>query len=371
MRINGKGPAPDGERSGRVGRPTIADVAQISGVSVTTAARVLARRGYSSAEARQRVLAAAEQVGYVPNYVARSLRHGQTNTIGLLVADVENSFYSSLAKNVEAVATRAGYFVVLCNSADDPEREHELLEVLAALRIAGLILTPTGANRRQLRRLQEDGISVVQVDRTVEQLEAGSVLVDNENGAYEAVTAMVAAGHRRIGLLEGAQRTTTGRERTRGYRRALEEHGLPVDPDLIRGGSFRRERAIEEARALLVIDPPVTGIFAENNILAETAMLAIRDAGLTVPGDISLVAFDDVEWMRMLDHGITTVRQPVADLGRSAAEMLLRQIHGGSSAAATIVYRPTLISRGSIAPCRPSKAVVDSARTRIDGRNYP
>jgi LacI family transcriptional regulator len=367
MSRSSKEPAVGAGGSEIPGRPTITDVARLAGVSFTTAGRVLARRGYSSAEARQRVLSAAEQLGYVPNFVARSLRHGRTTTIGLLVADVENSFYSSLAKNVEAVATRAGYFVVLCNSADDPERERELLQVLAALRIAGLILTPTGANRQQLQRFKDDGIAVVQVDRTVERLEADTVIVDNENGAYEAVTALVAVGHRRIGLLAGAERTTTGRDRTRGYCRALEEHGLPVDPALIRGGSFKRERAIEEARALLAIDPPVTAIFAENNILAETCVLAIREAGLTVPGDVSLVAFDDVEWMRMLDNGITTIRQPVADLGRSAAEMLLRRIKGGSSAAATIVYQPTLILRGSVAPVQAPQAAGDGlARQAVE-----
>ena len=345
-------PSPGQPEGGESGRPTIADVARLARVSVTTTARVLSSRGYSSASARQRVLSAAEQIGYVPNYVARSLRYGRTNTIGLLVADVENSFYSALAKNVEAVATKAGYFVVLCNSDDDPEKERELLNVLAALRIAGLIVTPTGANRRELQQLLKQGIKIVQMDRLVEHLDADVVLVDNESGSYEAVGALIQAGHRRIGLLAGAPNVTTGAERTRGYRRALEANGLRVDPALIRGGSFRRERAIEEVRALLAVRPLVTGIFAANNILAEACMLAITEAGLAIPADLSLVAFDDVEWMQMAGNRIASVRQPVGEMAHRATEILLERIKGNPTTPATVIYRPTFVRRASIAPPR-------------------
>ena len=350
MGANRSEPLSDRRLQDETARPTIADVASLAGVSVTTAGRVLSHRGYSSADARKRVLSAADHLGYIPNYVAQSLRHGRTNTLGLLVADVENSFYSSLAKNVEAVATRAGFFVVLSNSDDDPARERELLDILAALRIAGLIVTPTGGNRRELQRLQDDGIRVVQVDRMVEQLRADAVLVDNEAGAYDAVASVIQAGHRRIGILAGAPSTTTGSQRSRGYYRALEAYGLSVDPEIIRGGTFRRDRAIEEARALLAVRPPVTAIFAANNILAEACMLAIREAGLSVPSDVSLVAFDDVEWMQMLDSGITTVRQPVAEMAQHAAEILIRHIRGSTRVPTTVTYQPTLIWRSSVAP---------------------
>ncbi len=127
-------------------------------------------------------------------------------------------------------------------------------------------------------------------------------------------------------MLAGAPNVTTGFQRSEGYCRALRDHGLPVDTTLIRGGTFRRDHAIEEARALLGGTPPITAIFAANNILAEACMLALRESQHAVPGDVSLVAFDDVEWMRMLDRGITTVRQPVAEMAQTAAEMLLRRL---------------------------------------------
>jgi DNA-binding LacI/PurR family transcriptional regulator len=342
------------EWSGRArsgARPTIGDVAAAAGVGVATAARVLSGRGYASASARTKVLAAVEQTGYVPNVIARNLRLQKSNAIGLLIADVENSFYSAIAKHVESVATAHGHSIILCNSDDDPVREREYLELLEAIRVAGVILTPTGGNRRRLEQMQRDGIAVVQVDREVHRLHADLVLVDNERGAYEAVSALTEAGHTRIGLLAGRPQVITGSARTDGYLRALSERGLQPDPELVRGASFRHEHAVEEARALLALDPPVTAIFAANNVLAEACMLALSEAGLHVPEDISLVAFDDVEWMRMLDHGITAVRQPVIDIARTAANLMVRRLTGEETGApATVMFRAELVSRDSIRP---------------------
>jgi LacI family transcriptional regulator len=330
-------------------RPTIGDVAERAGVAVATVTRVLSGRGYASAAARAKVLTAADEIGYVPNVIARNLRLQKSTAIGLLIADVENGFYSSIAKHVEAVATAAGHSIVLCNSNDDATREREYLDLLEGIRVAGVILTPTGGNRRRLEEMQRSGITIVQVDREVHHLAADLVLVDNERGAYDAVSALLDAGHTRIGLLAGRPQVITGSGRSEGYLRAHRDHGVAVDPELVRGSSFRRDHAVEEARALLALDPPVTAIFAANNVLAEGCMLALKEAGLRVPADISLAAFDDVEWMRMLDHGITAVRQPVADIARTAAKMMLRRLEGEESGSpATVMYRAELVRRDSI-----------------------
>jgi DNA-binding LacI/PurR family transcriptional regulator len=332
-------------------RPTISDVAAVAGVAVATAGRVLSGRGYASASARAKVVAAAEQIGYVPNVIARNLRLQRSSAIGLLIADVENGFYSSIAKHVESVATAHGHSIILCNSNDDPVKEREYLELLEGIRIAGVILTPTGGNRRRLEQMQRDGIAVVQVDREVHHLSADLVLVDNERGAYEGVSALIDAGHTRIGLLAGRPQVVTGSARSDGYSRALREHGLHPDPELVRGASFRRDHAVEEARELLALDPPVTAIFAANNVLAEGCMLALKEAGLRVPMDVSLVAFDDVEWMRMLDRGITAVRQPVVDIARAAANMMVRRLKGEETGApATVMFRAELVRRDSVGP---------------------
>lgn len=351
-------------------RPTIGDVAAAAGVAVATAARVLSGRGYASASARTKVLTAADQIGYVPNVIARNLRLQKSNAIGLLIADVENGFYSSIAKHVESVATAHGHSIILCNSSDDPTKEREYLELLEGIRVAGVILTPTGGNRRRLEQMQRDGITIVQVDREVHHLSADLVVVDNERGAYEAVTALIEAGHTRIGLLAGRPQVITGSGRSEGYLRALRDHGLQADPELMRGSSFRRDHAVEEARALMALDPPVTAIFAANNVLAEGCMLALKEAGLRVPEDISLIAFDDVEWMRMLDHGITAVRQPVVDIARTAANMMVRRLKGEETgAAATVMFRAELIRRDSIAtPAARRPPVRASGADRPDRR---
>lgn len=336
---------------------TIADVAERAGVSVSTAARVLSGTGYASDDTRRIVLDAARDLGYVPNQIARSLRTRQTRMIGLLIGDVENSFYSVMAKNVEAVAKVAGYHVVLCNSNDDPDVEKEYLKLLEGVRVDALIITPTAKNRRYLARLLDKGIVIVQVDRRVDQLDADAILVDNEAGAMAGVAHLIGAGHSRIGILAGDVDVSTARHRLAGYERALREHGIPIREELVKTGSFHREHAIEDAGDLIASGPPPTAIFAANNILAEACLQALAESGLKVPRDMSLVAFDDVEWMTMTSPPITAVRQPVADMARGAAELVLRRLReDGPAAPTTMVFRTEIQVRGSVAPIRQTRA---------------
>ena len=336
---------------------TVSDVAKRAGVSVSTAARVLSGTGYAADGTRRLVLDAARELGYVPNQIARSLRTRRTRTIGLLVGDVENSFYSVIAKRVEAEAKDAGYRVVLCNSDDDPKVEREYLKLLEEMRVDALIVTPTPKNRRHLADLMDKDIVVVQVDRRVDGLEADAVLVDNESGALVAVEHMIGAGHTRIGILTGDLDMPTASLRLAGYERALREHGITVPSSLIRSGSFHREHAIEDATALIRARPTPTAILAANNILAEATLIALNEQGLRVPRDVSLVAFDDVQWMSMVEPPITTVRQPVADMARSAAELTLRRLREGrQERPSTVTFRTELVERASVASPRRAKA---------------
>jgi LacI family transcriptional regulator, galactose operon repressor len=335
---------------------TIADVAKAAGVSVSTAARVLSGRGYAADDTRRLVLGAAKELGYVPNQIARSLRTRQTNMVGLLIGDVENSFYSVIAKNVESVAKDAGYHVVLCNSDDDPAIEREYLKLLEAMHVDALVVTPTTKNRRYLANLLEKGMVIVQVDRRVEGLSADAILVDNQAGAMTAVSNLIDAGHTRIGILAGDVEVPTARQRLAGYERALREHRIPVRKELIKTGSFHREHAIEDATELIRATPAPTAVFAANNILAEALLIALDQDGLRVPRDMSVVAFDDVQWMSMVDPAVTTVRQPIADLARSAAELVFRRLREGRDGRPTTVeFRTELIERGSVGPVRKAK----------------
>lgn len=336
---------------------TIADVAKRAGVSVSTAARVLSGRGYAAEDTRRLVLEAAKELGYVPNQIARSLRTRRTRMIGLLIGDVENAFYSTIAKNVESVAKHAGYHVVLCNSNDDPDLEREYLKLLEGMHVDGLIVTPTLRNRRHLAHLLQKDIVIIQIDRKVDRLGADAILVDNEPGAHAAVTHIISAGHSNIGILPGDLDVPTARQRLTGYERALKEHGIPIRQQLVKAGSFHREHAIEDATDLIRARPAPTAIFAANNILAEASLMALADMGMKVPRDMSLVAFDEVQWMGMVTPPVTTVRQPAADMARSAAELMLRRLReDGQGPPSTIVFRTELLVRGSVAPVRKVRA---------------
>ena len=337
---------------------TVSDVAKRAGVSVSTASRVLSGRGYAAPETRRLVLDTARELGFVPNRIARSLRTQETHMIGLLIGDVENPFYSAIASNVESVTRASGYNVVLCNSDDDAAIEREFLTLLQSMRVDGLIVTPTLKNRKHLRGMLDRGIVIVQIDRKVEGLEADAILIDNQGGARTAVEHIIAAGHSRIGMLSGDPDVSTAQERLAGFRKALADHGIAVDEDLIKPGSFHREHAIEDAIELVTATPAPTAILAANNLLAEAALIGIAESGLKVPDDISLVGFDSVPWMRVTNPPLTAVRQPVADMAHSAAELLLRRLRGeGEKTPNTVVFQADLVERASVAHLTPTKAV--------------
>lgn len=326
---------------------TIADVARRAGVSAPHAARVLSGKGYASAEVRERVLRAAEEIDYVPNRLARSLRSRRTDTIGLVISDVENPFYSQIAKTVETEAKKRGYHVVLCNSIDDPREERHYLNLLEALRVDGVIATPSPGRSTSLKRLSEGGMVVVQIDRKVPGLKADAVLVANAAGAELAVDHLIESGHRRIGILNGPCTITSGQQRLAGFVRAIEKHKIRPQEKLMRVGSFQRASAMEDARALLAARP--TAIFAANNILAEAVMLVLHEQGARVPEDVSLVAFDDTPWMSLVNPPLTTVRQPTADMARAAVTLLTRRLDDGDARPETLVFDAELVVRGSVA----------------------
>jgi DNA-binding LacI/PurR family transcriptional regulator len=234
--------------------------------------------------------------------------------------------------------------------------EREYLKLLEGMHVDALIVTPTSKNRRYLARLMESGIVIVQVDRRVEGVASDAILVDNEAGAASAVGHLVDAGHSRIGILAGELDVTTATHRLAGYERALKEHGIAIRQSLIKPGSFHRDHAIEDATDLIRARPTPTAIFAANNILAEGALIACEQQGIRVPRDMSIVAFDDVQWMSMVDPPLTTVRQPVADMARSAAELALRRLREGRDGPpSVVVFRTELIERDSVAPLRKTK----------------
>ncbi len=342
---------------------TIRDVAASAGVSVSTASRALHGRGYASVETQQRVHDAARQLLYKPHAAARSLKLQRTNTIGLMIADIANPFYSYLAHGVLDCAKRLGCHVILCATDEDPDMEREYLELLMQQRVDGIIAVPTNHNLDSWREAMDLGAQLVLVDREVSGIhEADVILVDNVKGAYDAVSYLVRLGHRRVGIISGPLSTTTGQGRLNGYNKALEEAQLPIDSNLIQATTFKRESGFQSTHVLLSLDNPPTALFATNNVLGEAAMFAIRERGLKVPEEISLIMFDDVPWTALTSPRVSVVAQPARNLGFVGMERLAQRLkEGNKTAPQKIVLQPELVLRESCA--------APKARTGILSRN--
>ncbi len=330
--------------------PTMADVAERAGVSVATVSRALSGdRKRVSAGLLQRVLLAAEDLHYYPNNLARNMRFGSSRIFGLVISDIGNPFFTAVARGAEDVAQRHGYSLVLANTDESPEREASTLSAMAAERAAGVIVATTNESVEALRRRQSIGGALVAVDRRVESPPTDSVAVDNETAAYGAVTHLVRLGHRRIAMVGGPHDARTARERYLGYERAFRDHRLDLEPELFREGNFREAAALVHTRALLDLAEPPTAIFSVNNLTTIGVVKALRERGVRMPDQMSLVGFDDLPTAELLDPPLTVVQQPTYQMGAQAAELLVRRLDEPTATVEKVLLAGTLIVRGSTA----------------------
>jgi LacI family transcriptional regulator len=325
---------------------TLADVAREAGTSPSTASRALSGRGYVSASARLRLVAAAERLGYVPNASARTLKQRTSRVVGVVVSDLGNLFYAGLAAGIEQTLRAARYQMVVLSDNSDRTQEIAGIRTFLAMRSAGVIMTPVGPEPARL--LRRHGVAVVEVDRQLADVPCDAVVIDNERGARDAVGHLLALGHRRVALLVAETDWTTDAGRLRGYRAAHEDAGVAIDERLVVRVRFHAPDAEARIGALLDVEAP-TAIFAANNELAEHAWRVLRRRGFELPRDLSLVAFDDVPWMSLVDPEITVVSQPVVEMGRRAAGLLLHRAENPSSPPRVECLQPLLVVRGSTA----------------------
>jgi LacI family transcriptional regulator len=329
----------------------IQEVARRAGVSISTVSRVLNGTARVSNMVKERVLAAMEELEYRPSRAARSLRANHSMIIGLLISDIQNLFFMELIKGIEDVAWRNGYNLLLCNSDENPQREREYLEVLYDERVAGLIIAPTREQLGNLERFRERNIPVVAVDRRIKSKHIDAVLVDNVQGAREAVTHLITNGYRRIGAIVGPKAIATGYERLAGYRQALEEAGIAYDPVLEKFGTFKEESGRQAANELLTVNPRVDALFVGNNMMTMGALDALHQHGLRVPDDVALVGYDAMPWAALGSISLTTVTQPVYELGSTAMLRLFQYLqHPGDRARQEIILTPSLRILSSSAP---------------------
>jgi LacI family transcriptional regulator len=330
---------------------TIRDVARRAGVSTMTVSRVINGSGYASPETRKRVEQAVGELGYLPNAVARHLRSRRTNTIALVLSDITNPFFTTIARGVEDAAAVRGYAVMFANTDESESEEMQYLRILAQRQIDGVLLVPAGSSAGPFRLMRTQGIPVVVIDRRVTARHVDEVHCDSVSGAEQLVEHLIALGHRRIAIISGRHNISTAVDRVAGYERALTRAGIEVDPDLIRYDSFSNKAGYDRTREFLSISPRPTAIFAANNFIAFGSLRALRECGLHVPDDMSLVTFDDLpdDWHD--DPLLTVLAQPAYDVGRTAAELLLDRLEGKHGSKRQVVLLPgELIIRRSSAP---------------------
>jgi LacI family transcriptional regulator len=329
---------------------TVHDVARRAGVSTSTVSHVVNGTRYVSDELRERVMAAMRELDYTPNAAARMLTLKRSHTIGLIVSDIRNPFFASVARGVEDVAQERGYTLVLCNSDENADRETACLNALETRAVDGVLLASAGVADEHLSRLVKAGFPIVLVDRDLPELGAPAVLLDNEGAAYSAVRHLITRGHRRIAMISGRAAISTTTERIAGYRRALQEAGITTDDRLVVSGASTSEGGAVAANAVLDVHPRPTAIFSGNNLMSIGALQAIVNRGLTVPEQIALVGFDDFPfpWSDAFRPHLTTVAQPTYELGRRAAELLVQRLKGGSfTSAPRVVLDGQLVVRES------------------------
>lgn len=303
---------------------TIRDVAKRAQVSVATVSHVLNDSRYVAPETKERVVAAIAELHYRRDGIARSLRRSETGTIGVMISDIANPFFSDLVKGIESTLHQDEdrLNVILCNTEEDPERERIYLDVLLEKRIDGLIMAPAGGNDAFLAHLVERSFPIVFVDRFLPGVAADSVMVDNVASAEQLVGHLIERGHRRIAVARATLHVSSIEERVEGYRRALAKAGLSFDPALIVDGASNIDAALEVGKAILALDPMPDAVFGTNNFMTLGVMRALSHRGLKCPDDLAIAGFDDFPWADSFRPRITAIAQPGFEMGQEAAKML-------------------------------------------------
>ncbi|MFF9075136.1 LacI family DNA-binding transcriptional regulator [Streptomyces sp. NPDC014872] len=324
---------------------SIKDVAAEAGVSVATVSRVLNSHPSVSPDARTRVLAAVEALGYRPNAVARSLRTDQTRTLGLVISDVLNPYFTELTRFVEEEARALGYSVIIGNADERPDLQEHHIRTLLDRRIDGLLVSPADGSSPCMLGAAAGGTPMVFVDRWIQGVDVPVVRTDGRAAVRDLVAHLHRLGHRRLAIIAGPAATTTGDERVEAFREAMREHGLALPDSYIGQGDFQAASGCRVTERFLTLPEPPEVVFAADNLMALGALDAIRARGLRVPQDIGLAAFDDIPWFLHTDPPITAIAQPTGELGRAAVHALVDIVEGRSPQSVTLPAR--LVVRSS------------------------
>jgi LacI family transcriptional regulator len=325
----------------------MADVAREAGVSLMTVSRVVNEKGDVSPATRDAVQAAIDKLGYRPSLIARGLVTKRTGTLGLVIPDNANPFFSEVARAAEQVAYGQGYNVFLCNTEEDVQRELTVLQSLEEKQVDGIVLCSSRLDEDKLREVVEQFPATVLVNRQLANSTVGTVAVDDEMGGRIATRHLLNGGHRSIGFLAGPATSQSGSQRAAGYRRALESTGITLNPAWIQHCSPTVEGGRQAASNLLATQPEVTALFCYNDLVAVGALQACADSGRRVPDDIAVMGCDDTMLAALVTPPLSTCHVSRHELGTQAMQLLLNQINGCREKCDEIILQPVLVVRAS------------------------
>lgn len=304
---------------------TIKEIAKIAGVSTATVSKVLNKKDKNISEpTRQKVLDIVKEHNYIPNTIARSLVTRQTKTIGLVIPDIANPFFPELARGAEDKANESGYNIIFCNTDDNVDKEEKYINMLIEKMIDGIIFTQSAKRTKGFEKLKIGSTPIVLIDRDME-LEGvvGKVLVDNFTGAYDGVNYLLNKGYRKIAFITGALTTNTSKNRLNGYKRALEDFNFPYDEAYVLAGEYKSEWGFSAIKQLLDNDIDFDAVFCGNDLIAISAIKALKDAGKSIPNDVAVLGFDDIYMAKFIEPELSTIRQPNYEMGYRAVEILV------------------------------------------------
>lgn len=331
-------------------RTTIKDVAKAASLSPTAVSRYLNRAIILPPDSAARIEKAVRSLDYRPNGLARNLSLGKSHIIGLIIPEISNPFFSNLASAVEDVAFAADYGVLVCNTHNDVAREFSYLRLLSSRQLDGIVLLTCQADNPELVSLLDKHRPVVLVDEDIEGVIAPRVFSENRSGGYLATKHLIDCGHRRIGFIGGPEKLLSSRERFAGFTCALGDNAIPIQSDLIRFGPYTTDFGREVATGFLTKKVVPTAIFATSDYVALGVLHAATSLGIPVPRNLSLVGFDDMTFAAFLSPPLTTIKQPIRELGETGAKLLFQLISGFESENGTWRLPVELIERDSVRP---------------------
>ncbi|RZQ65207.1 LacI family DNA-binding transcriptional regulator [Amycolatopsis suaedae] len=331
----------------RRARPTQRDIAELAGVSITTVSHVVNGTRAVADDTRAAVLKAIETTGYTGDAIARSLVTGGTRSIGVAISLVANPYFAMLIQAIEREAALAGYTVLLADTHDNVDTERATIRTLRSRRVEGMLLTPSPGDAALVSELVSVGVPTVLVDRLATRTDVDQVGAENIQSTSALTEHLAAAGHRRIGFISGAPGLSTSDERTLGYRLGLGRAGIPWNPRLVACGHSARREGAEALSALLSLPEPPTALVVANDSMMVGVLHEARARGIRIGHDLPVVVYDDVEWADLVDPPLTTMAQPIEEIGTHAVRMLLARIREPERAPEQLRLPPTLRHRES------------------------